>query len=70
MIGQVAFIIVLGISAYFIRKRVLRIRENIKLGKAHEIKDRRAERFKNLPFNSILGRKKMFKKPLPLLYTC
>jgi ferredoxin len=64
MIAQVAFILILGVSIYFIRKRVIRIKENIKLGKAHELKDRKSERLKNLLLVAF-GQKKMFKRPIP-----
>lgn len=64
MIEQIAFILILGVSSYFIRKRIVRIRENIKLGKANQINDKPQERLKNLILVAF-GQKKMFKKPLP-----
>lgn len=64
MIQQIAFVITLGIAAYFIRKRALRIRNNIKLGKANIIKDRPAERLRNMLLVAF-GQKKMFKKVIP-----
>jgi ferredoxin len=54
MIAQVAFILILGVSIYFIRKRVVRIRFN----------DRKSERLKNLLLVAF-GQKKMFKRPIP-----
>jgi heterodisulfide reductase subunit C len=66
MIQQIAFILTLLVAVYFIRKRVLRIRNNIKLGKKNEIKDRPGERLNNLLLVAF-GQKKMFKRPIPAL---
>jgi heterodisulfide reductase subunit C len=64
MIQQIAFFLILGLATFFIRKRVLRIRNNIKLGKNNSINDRKSERLNNL-FLVALGQKKMFKKVIP-----
>lgn len=64
MIQQIAFIIVLGAASYFIRKRILVIRANIKLGKPKEIKDRGADRMRNMLLVAF-GQKKMFKRFIP-----
>lgn len=64
MIQQIAFVITLGIATYFIRKRALRIRDNIKLGKKNNIADRKGERLNNLLLVAF-GQKKMFKKVIP-----
>lgn len=64
MIQQLAFVITLGIAIYFIRKRVLRIRRNIQLGKKNLINDRKGERLNNMLLVA-LGQKKMFKKFIP-----
>jgi heterodisulfide reductase subunit C len=64
MIQQIAFIITLGVATYFIRKRVLRIRSNISIGKAHVVNDSKANRIKNLLLIAF-GQKKMFKKWIP-----
>jgi heterodisulfide reductase subunit C len=61
---QILFVIVLGASAYFIRKRVLRIRANINLGKQNEIKDHPSDRMSNI-FLVAFGQKKMFKRFIP-----
>jgi ferredoxin len=66
MIQQIAFILTLIIAVYFIRKRVLRIRNNIRLGKKNEIKDRQPERLSNMLLVAF-GQKKMFKRPVPAL---
>jgi len=66
MIQQIAFVITLGLATFFIRKRVLRIRDNIKLGKNNVITDRKNERLNNLLLVA-LGQKKMFKKVIPAI---
>lgn len=64
MIQQIVFIIILGAAAYFIRKRVLRIRANINLGKANKIPDRTGDRLRNMILVAF-GQKKMFKRFIP-----
>lgn len=64
MIQQIAFLITLGLAVYFIRKRVLFIRNNIRLGKKAEINDRKGDRLKNMVLLAF-GQKKMFKKVIP-----
>jgi ferredoxin len=64
MIQQIAFLITLGLAVYFIRKRVLFIRNNIRLGKKAEINDRKGDRLQNMILVAF-GQKKMFKKLIP-----
>lgn len=64
MVQQIAFLITLGLAVYFIRKRILFIRNNINLGKKAEIRDRKGDRLKNMLLVAF-GQKKMFKKPIP-----
>jgi heterodisulfide reductase subunit C len=66
MIQQLAFLITLGIAVYLIRKRVIFISKNIKLGKKAEINDHKGERLKNVLLVA-LGQKKMFKKIIPAI---
>lgn len=66
MIQQIAFIITLGIAVFFIRKRALRIKANIGLGKAKEIKDHAGERMRNMILVAF-GQKKMFKRFIPAI---
>ena len=66
MIQQIAFIITLCTAIYFIRKRSLRIRNNINLGKNKAIKDRPSERFQNLLLVAF-GQQKMFKRFTPAI---
>ena len=64
MIQQLLFLITLGVATFFIRKRVIRIRSNINLGKAQVINDRKPERFQNMMLVAF-GQKKMFKRFIP-----
>ena len=64
ILSQVVFLFVLGIAAFIIRKRVLRIRHNIGLGKENLIQDNTSERLKNVLFVAF-GQKKMFKRLVP-----
>ena len=63
---QIAFILVLAGAGYFTRKRILRIRDNVKLGKHQEITDQKGERWKNVLLIAF-GQKKMFKRPIPAI---
>ncbi len=64
ILQQIIFLVTLGISGYFIRKRVLRIRNNIRLGKKYDITDRKSERLNNVLMIAF-GQKKMFKRIIP-----
>lgn len=61
---QILFLITLSVAAYFIRKRVLRIRANINLGKPNEINDHFSKRLSNMLLVAF-GQKKMFKRFVP-----
>jgi heterodisulfide reductase subunit C len=61
---QILFLLVLGTAGFFIRKRVLRIRSNIMLGKKNGVTDRKEERYKNVLLIAF-GQRKMFKKLIP-----
>ena len=63
---QILFVITLGIASYFIRKRILRIKANINLGKENENKDRPSERLNNMLLVAF-GQKKMFKRIIPAI---
>lgn len=64
ILQQILFIIILGVAGFFIRKRVLRIRANIRLGKKKEITDHKNERLLNMLLVAF-GQKKMFKRIMP-----
>lgn len=62
-IPQVLFIMVLGVAAYLISKRVKRIISNIKLGKSIQRKDNPGRRL-NTMLLVAFGQQKMFARPL------
>ena len=64
MLQQVAFLFILVAAGFLVRRRVLFIRNNIRLGKPHVIHDRRNERWRNMILVAF-GQKKMFKRPIP-----
>ena len=66
MIAQLIFLLVLGIAIFLIRRRVKFLVQTIRLGKANEIKDRPADRWRNVLLVAF-GQKKMFKRPIPAL---
>jgi heterodisulfide reductase subunit C len=66
VLQQVAFVIILAVAVFFIRKRVVRLRNNIRLGKNAEINDRKGVRLRNVLLIAF-GQKKMFKRPVPAL---
>lgn len=66
MIQQIAFIIVLGVAVWIIRKRVTFIRKNIQLGKKVSVVDRIPDRINNVLLVAF-GQKKMFKKVVPAI---
>lgn len=66
VVQQIVFILILAGAGFFVRKRILRLRDNIKLGKKNEINDRQNERWKNVLLIAF-GQKKMFKRPIPAI---
>jgi len=64
VLQQVVFIITLAVAFFLIRKRVLRIRSNIRLGKSFEINDDSSQRLQNMLLVAF-GQRKMFKKFIP-----
>ena len=64
---QIVFILVLGAAGYFIRKRVLRISDNIRLGKKNEISGHQDKRLGNVLLVAF-GQKKMFKRFIPAFF--
>ncbi len=64
ILQQFVFLVILGIAGYIVRKRVLRIRDNIRLGKKNDITDRKNERLSNVLLIAF-GQRKMFKKVVP-----
>ncbi len=66
VLQQIVFLITLLLAIFIIRKRILRIKGNIQLGKAEGTKGSSAERWKNVLLIAF-GQKKMFKRPVPAL---
>jgi ferredoxin len=66
IVQQILFLIALLVAVFFIRKRVLRIRDNIRLGKDFTPGGDRSKRFQNVLLIAF-GQKKMFKKPIPAI---
>ncbi len=64
---QIIFLITLSAAGFFIRKRVLRIRTNIQLGKKTEIKGHQGTRMKNVLLVAF-GQRKMFKRFIPAFF--
>ncbi len=64
VIQQIVFIITLAVSVFLIRKRVVRIRSNINLGKPFESKGNAGQRIQNMVLVAF-GQQKMFKKFIP-----
>jgi ferredoxin len=67
ILQQVAFLIVLGVAVFFVRKRAVRIKANIALGKAEEVQGDTSKRWRNVLLVAF-GQKKMFKRPLPAIF--
>ena len=64
VLQQIAFILTLFTALFIIRKRVIRIKRNLSLGKENKIEGPSSERWRNVLLVAF-GQKKMFKKPLP-----
>lgn len=64
VLQQIVFIITLIIAVFLIRKRILRIRSNISLGKDFELTGDSGQRIKNTMLIAF-GQQKMFKKFIP-----
>src|SRR6478752_4081418 len=64
ILQQLFFLITLGVAGYILRKRILRIRDNIQLGKKNDIVDHKSERLNNV-LMIALGQRKMFKRIIP-----
>jgi ferredoxin len=64
VLQQIVFIITLAAAVFLIRKRVLRIRSNIRLGKEFELTGDSGQRIKNTMLIAF-GQQKMFKKFIP-----
>jgi heterodisulfide reductase subunit C len=63
MISQIAFLLLFSAMVYLIRRRVLSIVRNIRLGRDVQISGQKSDRWKNMLLMA-LGQKKMFDRPL------
>ncbi|MBX7124706.1 MAG: (Fe-S)-binding protein [Cyclobacteriaceae bacterium] len=63
MIERILFVAVLGIAVYLIRKRVMQISSNIRIGKAQALQPS-PQRWRNVLLVAF-GQSKMFKRPIP-----
>lgn len=64
VLQQIVFIITLAVAVFLIRKRVVRIANNIRLGKTFKVTGETGQRFQNMLLVAF-GQRKMFKKFIP-----
>jgi len=67
IVQQILFLVVLGVAGFFIRKRLLRISSNIRLGKEQKVSGPTSERVKNVLLVAF-GQRKMFKRLVPAFF--
>jgi heterodisulfide reductase subunit C len=65
-LNQILFLLVLGISAWLIYKRVRYIKRNINLGQEQDRTDHKDQRLRNMLLVAF-GQSKMFKRPIPAI---
>jgi heterodisulfide reductase subunit C len=63
---QVVFVLILGVTGFFLFKRVKFLQRNIRLGKAATQNDQQADRWKTMALVAF-GQQKMFKRWVPAL---
>ena len=66
-IGQIAFLLIIGVASFLLYKRISRIRKNILLGRDTDRTDRTAERWQTMLLVAF-GQKKMFKRIIPAFF--
>jgi ferredoxin len=67
IVQQILFIVTLAVAGYFIRKRIVRIRKNIELGKKETVSGSSSERWQNVLLVAF-GQRKMFKRFTPAFF--
>lgn len=67
VIQQIIFIVAVVLFHFFFIKRILKIRDNILLGRDKDLRDNPAKRWKFMALFA-LGQKKMFKRPLAAFF--
>ena len=65
-IGQIAFLLIVGLASFLLYRRISRIRQNILLGRDADRSDHPAERWKMMGLVAF-GQKKMFKRIVPAI---
>ena len=65
-LNQILFVLVLGVAAWLIAKRVRFIKRNINLGQEQDRTDHKDQRLRNMLLVAF-GQKKMFKRPIPAI---
>lgn len=65
-VEQVAFLVVVGVAAFILTKRIKQIRSNILLGKDVDLTDNKSARLKNMLLVAF-GQQKMFKNIIPAI---
>lgn len=63
-IQQILFLVVVGIAAFILTKRIKQIRSSILLGKDVDLSDNKSARLNNMLLVAF-GQQKMFKRPIP-----
>ena len=66
-IGQIAFLLIVGVASFLLYRRISRIRNNILLGRDTDRKGQAAERWKTMLLVAF-GQKKMFKRIVPAFF--
>lgn len=67
IVAQVAFVLILVVTAFFVRQRIIFIRKNISLGKNIEATGPTSDRWQNVLLIAF-GQKKMFKRWIPAVF--
>ena len=65
-IGQIAFLLIVGLASFLLYRRISRIRQNILLGRDADRSDHPADRWKMMGLVAF-GQKKMFKRIVPAI---
>lgn len=63
-LSQILFLLIVSIAGYFLSRRIIRIHNNIKLGRVHSRNDQSPNRLRTM-FLVAFGQKKMFQRLIP-----
>ena len=64
VIAQISFLLIIGMTAFFLVRRIRRIRKNILLGRDTDLNDSKSVRWRTMLLVAF-GQKKMFKRLIP-----